>query len=58
MTTNNLLTSQNQWTMLSSAVIAVISHDCYSEEMINVDIEVRRLALIHDSSFKTTLDQS
>ncbi|XP_065894275.1 inositol 1,4,5-trisphosphate-gated calcium channel ITPR1-like isoform X2 [Dysidea avara] len=41
MTTNNLLTSQNQWRMLSSAVIAVISYDCYSEEMINVDIEIK-----------------
>ncbi|XP_065910466.1 inositol 1,4,5-trisphosphate-gated calcium channel ITPR1-like [Dysidea avara] len=41
MTTNNFLTSQEQWRMLSGAIITVISHDCYTEEMIAVDIEIK-----------------
>jgi len=52
---NKFFTLQNQWKTLSSAIIAVISHDCY--KMIAVDNEVGYNITVCESSFKTTVDQ-
>ena len=40
MMTNDCFSSQEQWKLLSNTIITVISHKCYNEGMINVDIDV------------------
>ena len=40
MVTKDCFGSQQQWTLLSSTIITVISHECYIEGMIDVDIDV------------------
>lgn len=41
MAANDCFSSEEQWRILYNTIITVISHDCYNEGMIDVDIDVR-----------------